>query len=95
MLTEILCSSRKADNNTHSATGASPGNIQFLEVTEIFFSNVNRSAVLFKEVFPTERLCHSCERWWVALTTYTFRNKLGITAKESSLEPLISAEVSV
>lgn len=67
----------------------------FSKSLKYFFSKVNRSAVLFKEVFPTERLCHSCERWWVALTTYTFRNKLGITAKESSSEPLISAEVSM
>lgn len=42
-----------------------------------------------------ERLCHSCERWCVAVTTCTFKNKQRIIAKESSSQPLISAEVSM
>lgn len=37
----------------------------FLKVIEIVFWYMNVSAVFFKEVFATEALCHSCERWWV------------------------------
>lgn len=73
--------------DTHSATGAGPGRIQFLKVIERLFWEVNGSAVLLKEVSPAQRLCHFCERWCVALTTYTFRNKLRIIAEENSSQP--------
>lgn len=50
---------------------------------------------MFKEVFLTEILYHSCKRWCVALTTYTFRNKLRIIPKDSSSQSLISPEMSM
>lgn len=35
-----------------------------------------------KKVFPMERLCHSCERWCVAVIICALRNKLRISERE-------------